>query len=139
MTIAAADQGTGATIAFGTSSFSAYFTMIGGTEFTREDIEITYLGTTGAKRFAPADLYDPGEFDVEFQYDADSQLPYTAAPETVTITFPLITGYNTGATLAGTAYVKSFSTPELRANQLMVAKGKIRWSGATAPAFTDHT
>ena len=135
---AAADQGTGATIVFGTSSFAANITKIGGFEITRDALEVTYLGSTSRRRFQPADLWHPGEFEIEFQYDADLQPPYDQATETVTINFPLISG-SAGATIAGTAFCTSFTTPDLVANQVMMAKCKVHWSGATGPTFTDHT
>lgn len=139
MTIAAADQGTGATIAFTTSSFAANITKIGGFEQTRESLEVTQLTSTTSRKFQPADLIDPGEFEVEFYYDPDDQPPISGAVETTTITMPKPSGYTNAATIAGTAFCTSFTTPDLEANKVMVAKAKFKWSGGTGPTFTDHS
>ena len=135
---AAADQGTGATIAFTTSSFSAFLSKIGGFEITRGAMDVTYLGSTTHLRSQPADLSDPGEFEIEGQYDVDLQPPYSGAIETITITLPLLTG-SVAATIAGTGFCTSFTTPDLAHNQVMMFKAKFKWSGATGPTFTDKS
>ena len=131
------DLGTAATIAFTTSSFTAFLTKIGGFEISRPAVDITHLGSTVHLRFMPADLSDPGEFEIEGFYDPDLQAPYTGATETTTITLPRPTG--TGATIAGTACCTSFTTPDLAHNQAMMFKAKFKWTGATGPTFTDGT
>ena len=48
------DTGNTATLAFGTSSFVANITKIGGTTQTRERLEDTILTTTSRKQYVPA-------------------------------------------------------------------------------------
>lgn len=135
----AVDVGNGATIAFGTSSFTAAFTMIGGTEQERAEIEITDLSHTTKKRFMPDDLYDPGGFDVEFFFDPNSDAPISGAVETVTITHPIPSGGMTGATLAGTAFVSKWKSGDCKPGEMMRATARIKWTGATGPTWTDST
>jgi hypothetical protein len=133
------DVGNGATIAFGTSSFTAGFTMIGGTEQERAKLEITVLATTGKKLFMPDDLYDPGGFDLEFFFDPNEQPPISGAIETVTITFPIPSGGMTGATLAGTAFCGKWKAGDCKPGEPMRATARIEWTGATGPTWTDST
>ena len=137
MTIAAADQGTGATIAFTTSSFAANITKIGGFDITRGSIETTHLGTTVSRTFQPEDLIDNGEVEIEGYYDPDTQPPITGPAETITITMPKPAAYSTAATAAGSGFCTSFAHPALEANKVMMFKAKFKWAGTVT--FTDHT
>jgi len=125
-----ADVGNGASITFGTSGFTGSLMSIDGNEITREPVETSHLGTTTAKTFIPDDLYDAGELSVTFQYDPDEQPPFAGAAETITITFPVPSGLNNGATCAGTGFVTSFKQPELSVGELMEAEMTIKFSGA---------
>ncbi len=81
----AQNVGTGSTITFGTSSFSADILDINRTGITRPSIDVTHMGTTGGREFMPGDLYDPGEIEVEFGWIGTLDPPYDGAIETVTI------------------------------------------------------
>jgi len=132
-----ADTGNTATIAFGTSGFTANFQMIGGTEQERPSIPDSHLGTTTRDTFIPGDLFDPGEFESEYQFDPDDQPPISGAAETVTVTFPVPAGQSNGATLAGTGFVTKWKSADLRNNELMVATVTVKWDGKTGPTWTD--
>ena len=59
--------GTGATLTF--SGVVVNLTSIAMTGMSRESIETTHLGTSGARTFLEGDLYDPGSIECEFQLD----------------------------------------------------------------------
>lgn len=133
-----ADTGNSATVAFGTSGFSANVYSIGGTSQSREALEDSHLGTTNQKTFIPADLIEPGEFEIEFEWDQSFSTfpPIAAAAETVTITFPLKSGETTAATLAGTGFLTEASGPDVENGTIMRGSATIKWDGKTEVAYT---
>ena len=109
------DLGTGTTIVFGTSGFTAEITDISWSGISREIIDTTHLGTSpasgseiGSKTFLAGDLTDPGEISLEGHFDPDQIPPLEAAAETVTITFPLPVGGTTAATWAASCQLTSY-------------------------------
>ena len=92
--------GTGATIAFGTSSYSVEVTNC-----NRPAIDTTHLGTTNARTFRPGDLYDGGQVEVDIHYDPDDHPPISGAEETITITFDVPSGLTNGATAQFTGFI----------------------------------
>lgn len=70
-----ADVGSGATIAFASTAFTAGVLSINCQDIARAVVETTTLATTNAKTFMPGDLYDPGGIEIEIQYDPDAQPP----------------------------------------------------------------
>lgn len=133
-----ADTGNSATISFGTSSFTAAYTEIGGTEQELPKIMTSHLGTSTKHTYIPGDLYEPGEMDCEFQYDPDTEPPIGTV-ETITVTYPIPTGKTGGATLAGTGFISKRKTASLKNNELMVGTYTVCWDGLTGPTFTDAT
>ena len=123
-----ADLGTGITIAFGTSGFTAELLSLGSTGVERGEYETTNMATTGDKTFAPMKLVEQGSLEMEWAFDPDSQPPISGAVETITITFPLPDGGLTSATLVGSGFVKSF-TWGAALEEKMTASAEIRWSG----------
>lgn len=100
------DIATGITIDFATTGFEAQILDVNGPSLSRDEVEVTHQGTTGAKRFLPVDLYDAGEltFDIHFNPDTNPQID--ADPEVITITWPagatwVFTGFITGYEPAG--------------------------------------
>lgn len=132
-----ADIGDGATINFGTSSFSASWKSLQHVGVARQVIETTHLGTSNAKTFMPGDLYDPGEITGTLSYNPNTQPPIAGAAETITLTFPIPTGSNTGATMACTGFVTSFDEPTLENDTEMIANVSIKLSGEIT--WTDGT
>jgi len=125
-----ADIGDGATIAFGTSSFTGSWKTLQHTGVARTSVPTTHLTTSNAKTFMPGDLYDPGEISGTLSYDPDAQPPYNGAAETITITFP------GGATMAASGFVMNFDEPSLENDTEMIASvtikltGEITWTDA---------
>lgn len=102
------DNGTGASITFGTSSFTANITAINGESIERASIETSHLGTTTARTFIPGDLFDPGSISLDIQFDPDTEPPWNGATETVTITFPLSSAGTTAADWEASGFMTSF-------------------------------
>lgn len=140
------DTGNGATVTFA-GGFTGSYTEVGGTEQDIPDILTSHLGTVAAHTYIAGDLYEPGEFDCEIialpaleALTAGAGIPTLGgAAFTVTVTYPVSTGMSTGATLAGTAYVKKRKTATLKNNELMMHTFTIKWTGVTKPAFTAAT
>lgn len=124
----AADQGTGTTIAFGTSSFHSGVTFIDVSgSMSRGAVETTHLGTTGYRTFEPEDLPDPGTISVTFDFDPGeldvTGLIITKAAETVTITFP-------NGTYAGSMFATNVSFSPAAVNTRMTCSMDLKVSGA---------
>lgn len=133
------DVGTGTTIVFGTSSFTAELLSVNGNDVTREDIDATHMGSTGYREFNPARLVDGGSIEMEFGFDPDDQPPVTGVAETITITFPLPSGGATAATFVFTGYINAWSWgAPLEENMTGTATIKVDGKG-TAPAWTAST
>ena len=133
------DVGTGTTIVFGTSGFTAEVLSLDGADISREAIEVTHMGSTGYKEFNPSDLVDAGSIEMEIGFDPDDQPPISAAAETITITFPVPPGGITGATFTFTGFVSewAWSSP-LEENMTASITIKVDGKG-TAPAWVAST
>ncbi len=99
--------GTGTTITFGTSAFTAELLSLSGNDISREDIDVTHMGSTIYREFIPSALIDGGSVDMEILWDPDDQPPIEGVAETITIEFP--SPLTTGAKLVFTGYVNSWS------------------------------
>lgn len=129
------DVGTGITIAFGTSSFTAEVLSINGNDISRTAVDVTHMGSSRME-FMPGDLVDEGSIDLEIGLDPDVQPPISGVAETITITFPIPAGDSNGATLVFTGFVTdwSFAVP---LEDKMTATVTIKSDGLTAPQWTD--
>lgn len=133
------NTGHGGTIAFsaGITAFAAPFRKIGAVEHTLEKVEETNLANTATKSYLPGDVPDPGEFEVEYAFDAELELPDMLVQGTITITAPTETGQATPANLAGTGFILSRTAfPECATNQLQIGKMRCRFDGKTDPVLT---
>lgn len=130
-----ADTGNGASITM-SDGFTAAYTMIGGFEQEIPAIDTSHLGSTTKKTYRPGDLYEPGEFEAEFQYDPNNQ-PSIGTTLTITITYPVPSGSSNGATASGTGFIKKRKFAELKNNELMVGTYTVQWDGSTGPTFAD--
>lgn len=100
-----ADVGTGTTLTFGTTSYTAAIEGIEIDGFARAVIDVAHMGTAGARDKIVGDLYEPPVLTVTAQFNPNDPAPYSAAAETVTVTFPIPSGLTNGATMAGSAAV----------------------------------
>ena len=142
--------GHGATLGFSvgttaTNWASIEYISIGASEQTRDSLTTSHLGTTDYHTKIPGDLVDAGGFDCEFYYnpllvEPDTlNLPaITTTAQTITLTLPK-TGTTTGsaATIAGTGFVTSFSTPDMTTGDLMTGSLHVDW--ADGPVFAEET
>jgi len=104
------NTGTGATLAFGTSSYAIDKMGITFEGQERAAVDTTHLGTAGYKTYMAGDLVEGGTLTVSCHLDADDPAPIATAAETVTLTFPIpVAGGSAGATMAFTGFVTSFS------------------------------
>jgi hypothetical protein len=97
----AQDVGTGATMTFGTSSYSADILSISGGEASVPVVDTTHMGTTNSRTAMFGDLVTEGEIEVQIAFDPDEPPPLGTS-ETVTLTFPIPSGSMNGATFSGT-------------------------------------
>lgn len=135
-----ADVGTGAVITFGTEAdhaWAAEILSVNGGDISREVIETTHMGTTGAKRFMPGDLYDPGTLDVSVAFLPNDEPPITSAVQVITVTFPVPAGGGSGATFIASGFISNFSWA-VPLEDKMTADVTIKFTGAaTPPAWAD--
>lgn len=102
---AAVNIGTGTTITFATSGFSAeVIETVDWTAITRGAVDTTHMtstqatsGTFGGRTFVPTKFADPGQIALVVHLNPQTNVPIHGAAETVTITFPLVTGDATAA------------------------------------------
>lgn len=101
--------GHGTTITFGTSGFTANLNNLTGIGFSRDKIDTTHMGTTGAKTNIAADLYELNDITAEISFDPATSIPSSGVDETITINFK-----NSGKTWAATGRIAgaSIATPK---------------------------
>jgi len=130
-----ADVGTGTTIAFATSSFTAEVMNLNGNDMTRPDIDTSHMGTTGYKTYIPGKLLEGGAIEMEINFDPDATPPLSGAAETITITFPLPSGQATPADVEFSGYINSWSWSDPM-EEKMTADVTVKVDGNTAPVWT---
>jgi hypothetical protein len=126
-----ASEGTGTTVAFGTSSFTAEILNIqqqGGA--AREALPTSHLGTTLWKTFKPSQLKDGGTYTLTVHYDGDQDPPVAGAPETVTITYPLVAGQTNEGTRAFSAFITEATVGTIENESIIVMQITLKVTGA---------
>ena len=123
---ATVDVGTGTTITFGTSGFTANLMSVRWSGISRAAIDTSHMGTTaaganqfGSRTFIPGDLVDPGELALEVQFNPQTNPPIGAAAETITVTFPLVAGDATPASWACSGFVTAFEITDPLDDKMM--------------------
>ncbi len=128
------DIGNSATLTLG--SFTANIISINHSGVDRESVPTSHLGTVAAKTFLEDDLYDPGEFEIEYQVDTEdpnnaaAKPPYDGAAATVTVKMPLKSGDSTAAQVSATGFVTSASPFAISNGTLVTGSLTIKLSGA---------
>jgi len=129
------DIGTGTTIVFATSAFTADLLSVDWSGITRESVETSHMGTAAAasgkmanKTFIPGDLTDPGEISIEIHFNPEDEPPIDAAAEIITITWPLTSLQATAATWAATGFMTDFVITDPLEDK-MTATATIKLSG----------
>lgn len=117
------DISSGATIDFGTSSFSAEVVDITPPGFSREAIQTTHQETANSSHtFTPADFSDKGELSFTIHFNPDTDPPIDAVAETITLTF------GSGADWAFSGFMTGYE-PDAPFNDKMVATVTVKVSG----------
>lgn len=119
-------EGTGATLTFGTSAWSASITEIDLPERSRGVLDTTHLGTTGSKTYIVEQLVEEGEFSFRYQYDPEVHAtePISGAAETVTITL------KSGATISFQGAWTKAGGASVRVGELMIGSATVKVMGA---------
>lgn len=106
------DIGTGISIVFGTSGFTAQVLDVGGPGFKREAIDIAHMGTAapgagvmGNRPKMPGDLVDVTELTLEVHFNPSTRPPIHSVAETITITFAVPAGLTNPATWVFSGFV----------------------------------
>ena len=118
-----ADVGTGITIEFATSTFTAEINDVTPPASSRGSIQTSHMGTTGAHTHKPLTLVENGECEFEINFDAETAPPIDQDPEQVTITFP------SGATWAFEGFMTNYA-PTTPFEGKMIATVTVKVSGA---------
>jgi hypothetical protein len=80
-------DGTGTTITFGTTSFTANLLSIDGPGAERGTINMSKMSSTTSEDFAPKGLYDGGELEMTIEHTGAQTPPIDQVAETITITW----------------------------------------------------
>lgn len=139
MANAAVDTGHGATLTLSSTAQSFNWTGIQIGQSSIADIETTWLGSGAKKTYVPGDVSEEGEVTIPFQFDSEAAMPTKGTVQTLTITWPTLTGQTTPANLAGTGYIKSVTPPNFQTDQLQTGEIVFKWNGLTGPTYTPAT
>lgn len=131
-------EGSGASIAFGTSTFVANVTSINHDDISRVIHDVSHLGTTGNRRKKPGKLVDQAGLTLAMQFDANVRPPITAVAETITISIPHDT-YAVNATLVGKGFIDSWSFGDVAEGNIMTGEFHVTWTGTSGPTWTNAT
>ena len=121
-----AATGLGTTLGFGTTTtWSPDYLSVAGPSISRGTLQTSHLGTTGGfHTFIQEDLADGGEYSAEFFVDEDDGFPpFSAAPETITLT------NSDGSTEAFTGLVTGYEGPTRTIGALKMATLVIKVAG----------
>lgn len=122
-------EGTGASIAFASSTFTADLISLTLPERAREVIETTHLGTLVSKTFKPAKLQNPGTISCEFDHVPEAQNLVLNSIEQITINYPLQAGQTSPTRLVFQGFVTQMGGEEMKVDSRMTTKVTIQVSG----------
>lgn len=123
-----AEVGTGATLTFASSVWTGNIISMNWTGIARESVPTSHLETVGGRTFIVGDLHDPGELEIEFQYEPDDRPPFDQAAEIITVTYPLAGG-STPANHNASGFMTNFDPGVLGVDELMIGSATIKFSG----------
>ncbi len=132
--IVAADDGHGATLTLGTNTWeaNALITSIQPEAATRAALETTHLSTATARTFIPEDLVDNGGFSIEFwsnSSDANATLPVLLAPESISITYAIVSTSSTAQIITGSGFCTEYTPGSAAVGELCKGSAKFKWAG----------
>ena len=126
MTSPAHGIGTGITIEFKRSGFTAEILDVTPPGRTREAVDVSHQLTVGAQIFLPKKLHDPGELSFDIQFNPDTDPPIDQAPEEIVLTFP------STATWTFQGFMTGYE-PSTPIEDKMTASVTVKVSGAVVP------
>lgn len=131
------DTGNGVTLTLGTSGWTLNVVSIAVAGQTLEMLDDSDLATTGHVEKLAADLTDAGSFTATCRLNQSGDVPVPVkTAESATITFGLLSGESTAATLAGTGNVTAGGDINIANNEIMNTTLTFTWDGRTGPTFT---
>lgn len=134
------DTGQGMTATFGTSSLSLAVTEITVGTQSINMLNVSTLASTGFEKLIASDLKTIGKCKLKFIFVASATAPVVgAAPETMTITYPLFAGNVAAANLAGTAVFTDLKLPDGKLGEVMFGECEFQYDGDTGPTYTKAT
>ena len=119
--------------------------------FERDKIDISCLDSQGFKEYMATYLAEPGDLEVVVRFDGELELElehlgYQGANSTngstemtVTLTFDLLDGQATAASLSGSCFIKGVSLSEMNGTGLVEMTLSVCLDGRIAPSFTEAT
>lgn len=128
--------GKGATFsAPGVTSACARSISISG--FSVDKIDATCLDSSNFKEYVPSFLKEPGEVSATFRFDGTLPLASVGDVGTATISFGLLDGETTAASVTGSGFITDVSTSEINGSSLIEMTVSFAFDGVgTEPAFT---
>lgn len=137
--MAAVDIGTGTTVSFATSLFSAQVLAVRGPNLTRGSVDTTHMGSTlpsstelGGRTHIPVKLPDMGELELDIHFNPDTWPPIRGAAEVIRLTFPIPSGLSNGAYIQGSGFVISFDSA-VPLEDKMTGTLRVKCSGVWVP------
>jgi len=130
----AVDVGTGTTITFGTSGYSANIESVSWSGLTRNEVDTTHMGSAeannfGGRSFISGDLVDAGELAIVVQYNPDTDPPIDAAAETITVTWPKYGDDASAANWACSGFLTNFEINDPLEDK-MTATATVKFTGS---------
>ncbi len=133
---ASVNIGTGTTITFATTGFSAeVIETVEWTGITRPAVDTTHMTSTqastgqfGGRTFIPPKFADPGQIALMLHFNPQTNVPINSAAETITVAFPLVSGDATAASWSGTGFITEMG-PSVPLEDKMVNRVTIKLSG----------
>jgi|SRR6185503_4724615 len=132
------DVGTGASIVFGTSEFTAmiHTEQVRLSGLTRNSFPTSHLGTLppaagklGNATFIPGRLIDPGSMTLDIQFTPQVRPPIHGDPELITVTFPKAPTDITPAYWSCMGFLTAYSDITVPTDALMMATVTVKFSG----------
>lgn len=141
---ASVNIGTGTTITFGTSGFTAeIIETIDWTTVTRGAVDTTHMTSTqasagnfGGRTFMPTKFADPGTINLMVHFKPDTNVPIHGLSETITVTFPLVSGDATAASWSSSGFITEMS-PAIPLEDKMTNRITVKLTGLVT--MTDAT
>lgn len=136
----AVNLGTGTTVTFATSGFTAEITDVQPYNLTIQTFDTTHMLTTqpsrsgstslqqGGRTYVASKFGDPGQLRVTMHFNPQQALPSSGVFENATVTAPLVPGDTTAAKWVGSACLIDTS-PTIPHDGLMMTTCTWKWSG----------